>query len=258
MNRLASSSTTEALQCLSLSKSLDSCTVTIRTTEISSTQATLHVSLRLDASNDTELEAVRELSALAAQFIKQRAGSALHHAIVNGSHKSIALLLASGANANHFDNGTPLHLAVTCGRWRVAQLLIDCGADVSFVMPGFGSALHRAVTSASMTRKSTKRMVRLLIRSGVDVDARGAGAENDRTALHCAAVVGNVVALSELIRFGAALDIQTNSGETALSLALKHDKRDVVHLLLAAGANLQLASPHIETAQQRIYGTATN
>ena len=261
MNRVATCSTTDSLRRSPLVSSLDS----TKSTASNERRATLQVVIDANESNEIESASLRDTVELAMPHSEQQtAVSALHHAIVNGSDKSIALLLlANGAaDVNHFHNGTPLHLAVTCGRWRIVRLLIDCGADVSFVMPGFGSPLHRAAmlvpSSNGVSHKTIRRIIRLLIRSRVDIDARGAGVDNDRTALHCAATAGNVVAVSELLRFGANLDIQTNSGETALSLATKHNKRDVVCLLLTAAVNVRRNATVIDNVRQSQARLSTN
>uniref|UniRef100_A0A8C9YK62 Notch homolog, like n=1 Tax=Sander lucioperca TaxID=283035 RepID=A0A8C9YK62_SANLU len=61
-----------------------------------------------------------------------------------------------------------------------------------------------------------------------------------RSALHWACSVNHLSLTRTLIRYGAAVDLQDNKGETALFLSAIHGCYDTARLLLLHGANLEL------------------
>uniref|UniRef100_A0AAQ6IKC3 Uncharacterized protein n=1 Tax=Anabas testudineus TaxID=64144 RepID=A0AAQ6IKC3_ANATE len=61
-----------------------------------------------------------------------------------------------------------------------------------------------------------------------------------RSALHWACSVNHLSLSRTLIRYGAAVDLQDNKGETALFLSALHGCYDTARLLLLHGANLEL------------------
>lgn len=61
-----------------------------------------------------------------------------------------------------------------------------------------------------------------------------------RSALHWACSVNHLSLARTLIRYGAAVDLQDNKGETALFLSALHGCYDTARLLLLHGANLEL------------------
>uniref|UniRef100_A0A3Q3G7A0 Notch receptor, like n=1 Tax=Kryptolebias marmoratus TaxID=37003 RepID=A0A3Q3G7A0_KRYMA len=98
-----------------------------------------------------------------------------------------------------------------------------CGPDGSVV-------LIRAV------RSGLDRVVLELLQAGVPVN----NTDHTRSALHWACSVNHLSLARTLIRYGAAVDLQDNKGETALFLAALHGCYDTARLLLLHGANLEL------------------
>uniref|UniRef100_A0A3Q3E882 Notch receptor, like n=1 Tax=Labrus bergylta TaxID=56723 RepID=A0A3Q3E882_9LABR len=98
-----------------------------------------------------------------------------------------------------------------------------CGPDGSVV-------LIRAV------RSGLDRVVLELLRAGVPVN----NTDHTRSALHWASSVNHLSLTRTLIRYGAAVDLQDNKGETALFLSALHGCYDTARLLLLHGANLEL------------------
>uniref|UniRef100_A0A3B3ZD33 LNR domain-containing protein n=1 Tax=Periophthalmus magnuspinnatus TaxID=409849 RepID=A0A3B3ZD33_9GOBI len=98
-----------------------------------------------------------------------------------------------------------------------------CGPDGSVV-------LIRAV------RSGLDRVVLELLRAGVPVN----NTDHTRSALHWACSVNHLSLARTLIRYGAAVDLQDNKGETALFLSALHGCYDTARLLLLHGANLDL------------------
>uniref|UniRef100_A0A3P9N9M7 Notch receptor, like n=1 Tax=Poecilia reticulata TaxID=8081 RepID=A0A3P9N9M7_POERE len=98
-----------------------------------------------------------------------------------------------------------------------------CGPDGSVV-------LIRAV------RSGLDRVVLELLQAGVPVN----NTDHTRSALHWACSVNHLSLARTLIRYGAAVDLQDNKGETALFLSSLHGCYDTSRLLLLHGANLEL------------------
>jgi len=79
--------------------------------------------------------------------------------------------------------------------------------------------------------------IRLLLARGADVDSRDAAR---RTPLHVAALAGNAEAIQELLRHGAAVNALATRGRTPLYLAAAAGRSAVVELLLQFGADPQI------------------
>lgn len=80
-------------------------------------------------------------------------------------------------------------------------------------------------------------MVTLLIQAKADVNAVN---EDKRSALHLAARSGKTDILNELIKSGAKLNARTSDGRTALHIALWRNNTDVVNKLVEAGADVNI------------------
>ena len=82
-------------------------------------------------------------------------------------------------------------------------------------------------------------IVKTLIEAGADVDFRanvGIHAKG-KTPLYLAAENGATLAVIELLKAGAAVDIATDEGKTPLLIAAAWGKYDCVSLLIYAGAD---------------------
>ncbi|KAH8150760.1 uncharacterized protein LAJ45_04939 [Morchella importuna] len=69
-----------------------------------------------------------------------------------------------------------------------------------------------------------------------------------RTALHLAALHGDIVAATELLRGGAAIDAVDKNGIQALHVAAAGDRAETCELLLAAGADIDCVDRAGDTA----------
>jgi ankyrin repeat protein len=157
----------------------------------------------------------------------------------------------------------PLHFAATV---EVARFLVAHGADLD-ALNKYGATAARSAAYGRRTRRPIARF--LMERSGEadpwlfaaldDVGAllalseRGADILDARrdglnpasgfgeTPLHTAAALANLATVSFLIAQGADVDISSGSqGDRPLHYAAKCNARDVVDVLLAAGANPRL------------------
>jgi len=167
--------------------------------------------------------------------LQNRSGNTPLHAAASAGDAALANLLlhaASSINVTNIFGSTPLHCALAYGTEEVALMLIEKGAVLITSTNGI-TQLHVAVI------REMTNAVSSLIALGADPNARDA---TGRTPLHHAALRGNLVCLSALIKAGANLDIQdSDSGESALHLALYWAPADVATALVSAGANVNLA-----------------
>lgn len=135
------------------------------------------------------------------------------------------LLLTHGAN----DKTGALLIAAAEGHFKVAKLLLSCGADVNY---GFRDGTDRTALSEA-TRAGDSGMVHLLLDHGAD---------GTSAALQAAVRSGDVDVVHTLLSAGADVntppaDIDSKEAPmTALQIAAKTGSADLVRLLLDAGA----------------------
>jgi uncharacterized protein len=67
------------------------------------------------------------------------------------------------------------------------------------------------------------------------------------TDLHDAVTAGDLARVETLVKSGAAIDAKNSSGETALLLAVKHDKTAIAKSLMAAGASINVSAKNNDT-----------
>ncbi len=83
--------------------------------------------------------------------------------------------------------------------------------------------------------------IRLLLKAGVDVNARGV---EDMTPLMLASAGGQVLAVSVLLQCGADPNLRDFYGETALTLALQRKRGEIATLLIRNGAEVNMTVAH--------------
>ncbi|KAH9055793.1 ankyrin repeat-containing domain protein [Lactarius deliciosus] len=159
---------------------------------------------------------------------------------------SVRLLLECGVGINALDNHqeTPLHVACSKGIFKIAQVLIDHGADVSAHNADGQTPLHRV--SQCPPSFTDGRVARLLLDHGVDVNARD---KHEATPLHLAAYKSLFAIAEVLIEHGADADARNADGQTPLHRVVSEysdpyygdsslDVLDVAQLLLEHGVDL--------------------
>ena len=175
-------------------------------------------------------------------------GTPLHWAAWNG-HKEVAeLLIANGADVHAqivaYDWTIPLHYAAHQGHKEIVELFIAEGADVNAKDFGDRTPLHRA---AAFGHKETAE---LLIANGADVHASIAvdGVEEGNTALDYA-VNGQHTETEVLLRkLGGMTGEELTSGMTPLHAAARKGLKEVVELLIANGADVNVKNRVGETS----------
>jgi uncharacterized protein len=229
--------------------------------------------------------------------------TAVHWAVRSDHLDTVRVLLESGADAGAADRYgvTPLYLAAENGNAAVIAALLDAGADVNGVAPIGETVLMTAVRTGALdavallldrgaavdardrefeqtalmlaVREAHPEVVALLIERGADVDARtrvgptpnfvkpckgtGCGSEGvginrgglpDRgrrgaalggmTPLNYAARDGRVEEARLLLAAGADVELAEANGMPPLLMALLNDQLEVARLLLAHGADV--------------------
>lgn len=150
---------------------------------------------------------------------------------------------------------TPLILAAGQGHTAMVKLLLAKGADPNLHSRQGYTALHRAMTVSATTIAGTpgipslgsKDVVVALLNSGADINATG---EGGATPLMDAANYGNVQIVEILLNRGAKIDVRSSEGEnyTALLVAAERGHTQVVRSLLKYKPDLTLRNRRGETA----------
>ncbi|EFO96603.1 CRE-LIN-12 protein [Caenorhabditis remanei] len=187
------------------------------------------------------------------------------------------------------DENTPLMLAVKARRTQLAIYLLLGGANPSIYNKSERSALHEAVvnrdlrmTEILLTDEQTIKdieeldrngmtalmivackegddrlisMAQLLINHGAKIDSDGAARKDSeiyrgRTALHYAALIGNLPMVKFLVDENANKDKQDEEGRTPIMLAAKEGHRDTVAYLIQRGASVEVVDALDHTARQ--------
>jgi ankyrin repeat protein len=134
--------------------------------------------------------------------------TALHWAVRAERIEVVHALLESGADASAADRYgvTPLYLAAENGNAAVIAALLDAGADAEGVAPIGETALMTAV------RTGVVDAVALLLERGAEVDARDR--EFEQTALMLAVREAHPEVVALLLERGADVDARTRAGPT--------------------------------------------
>jgi len=185
----------------------------------------------------------------------------LHYCASHNAVSVAKILLKANAtiDARASNGGTPLHFAAACNAFDMFNLLIDAGADIGAqddtgLLPAHWAAGHDNVriielvfhrypkaleTKDGVTllqvaaENSSGSVIAFLLNAGVDVDQIDLKRE---TALHYAAIQGNIEAATTLLNSGAGINLKRGDGRTALHLAAACNHPKFVELLLGKGA----------------------
>jgi ankyrin repeat protein len=107
------------------------------------------------------------------------------------------------------------------------------GADTEIVDRQKRTAL---LVAAESRENQFQEVIKLLIRSGANVDARDSSEE---TALHWAARAGDIDLVRLLISKKARVSVKNSEGKSALDLACAGNNSNVIELLLKSGATCE-------------------
>jgi ankyrin repeat protein len=157
------------------------------------------------------------------------------------------LLREADINTKDRQGETPLMMAAAFGSPEAVRLLLTHGADARAASSSGVTALHWAAASPAK--------VRLLLEAAVDVNALS---QIGRTPLIVASSAsGSAEAVRLLLAKGAKVNVADDIGITPLSAASIVDDGDVVKLLLASKADVNMRATTGQAATP-LMGAATN
>ncbi|MCJ1428260.1 hypothetical protein MMC29_006169 [Sticta canariensis] len=197
----------------------------------------LHQWILLEASRNGHLQIVRMMLDLGspnnpASTRWPGEESPLRVAAFHNFHEIVQFLLARGADPNWgggcrtADLATPLYDAVRGGHERVAQMLLDHGADIN---AGLRSPLNIAV------RRGNLDMVRFLLERGAELDTEMTESE---VILAAAAYRGHEPMVRLLVNFGASVHESDDEPNRAMLDAIRAGHDHVVKTLVELGASI--------------------
>ncbi|XP_058452041.1 L-asparaginase-like [Malaya genurostris] len=164
---------------------------------------------------------------LSAENYDRRA--ALHVACCEGNFEVVQFLLQNGAAIHIRDryDRTPLMDAILNDHHQIIRLLIKCGAHLTGSIRAIGDSLCNAAARNLMTRLESYRI------AGADMSQEDS---SGRTALHVAAMYGNMEIVKYLIQNYAEIDVVDYLGLTPLDYAIKLKNQKVIDFLLSKSA----------------------
>lgn len=160
----------------------------------------------------------------------------LEHA-AQGNLEAYVYCLEQGIQSSSADkfNRSLLHFAVQNTKdTRIAEYLLDNGADPNFRAEGLSGMTALALTMISGSPQSQAYYVNLLLQHGADTAQRS---RNDNTTpLMVAAYSCSEEVVRSLLRFGSEVNALDNNGKTALHYAAQSGVSETVRILLEVGA----------------------
>jgi len=143
-------------------------------------------------------------------------------------------------NARDDDDGSPLSTAVLFDKPKMAQVLIEHGADVN-ARGITGPFLHMALVF------ERKRIFDLMLENGADVNAPG----DLGTILHVAVLKHDLQAMGKLLDRGADVNARNSEGNTPLHLVASIEDQDkaieIMGFLVQRGASIDTRNTVGET-----------
>jgi ankyrin repeat protein len=165
-------------------------------------------------------------------LVSRGATLTLFEACAAGEYERVERLLEEdphGVNSFSPDGWTPLHLAAFFGHSKIAEYLLNHGADARARSKNSNgnTPLHAALAG------NHKFAAGVLMGSGADVNAVDAAGWQP---LHIAAANNNLDAMRTLIAEGADVHAANGDGKTPLSLTQEKNQREAAALLRRHGA----------------------
>lgn len=169
---------------------------------------------------------------------------------------ALKAILNAGGDLESLDLGQELGNAAFFGHWKVADFLIEHGADVNWHVPETGETpLHSALCKAG--RPQYLYVLKVLVENGANVNARTipgretGGFMRDvrtkgETPLHRAAAYGDEAMISYLLENGAEKEARDANGDSPLTWASEHLRPGAILQLLAFPPH-NISDAHVTT-----------
>jgi len=196
------------------------------------------IKLLLDKGKSVNLTSTQATTPLGARLNKtNKSGlSPLMMAAYNGKLEAVRCLVERGADINLYSdtNKSALLFAVEGVQLDTVRFLLKNAADINDNnVPWDMRPLVHAILTQNVT------VVNLLIENGADLNLCAADGRS-RSALHAAALVGNVEIAECLIAADADLNCRDFNGFTSLAIAIIINKTKLALLLMQKGADVNI------------------
>ena len=165
----------------------------------------------------------------------------------------VLLLLKHGAELNRRDkdmNETPLHLAIRWNRFKLAEILLEHGADAIAENKEGQTPLHMLSERDIYSRDDVQNLVLMLLRHGAEVNSRD---KNNEIPLHWA-IRRNQLKLAEiLLEHDADVDAKNDKSQALLHILSESDIKNegavpnLALLLLRHGADVNSRDQNNQT-----------
>lgn len=175
--------------------------------------------------------------------------AAIDRAIPNPSARRAALHAECLSHDGAPPGTTPLHLASERGHVEAAALLLEEAGVSPDLVDG-----HERTALDVATDAENGEMVAALVAGGADVNANGNGHFN--TPLHRAAANSSLAMCEALLRVGAAVAAENESGMTPLHVASANGHGRIITALAAAGADVRARDMGLQEPMVFAYGSA--
>ncbi|XP_053596740.1 ankyrin-1-like [Microplitis demolitor] len=179
----------------------------------------------------------------------KKLGSVIGIAVDQSNYELYELLLKAGADIRKSTNMTLLHRAVGVNNYRIADDLIERGADVN-VIKRFETSKYRGCSPLRLQisiMNENKEIASLLLEKQAKVHDKkfvetplGIACECDETLLYHAVSSGHIKIVELLLENGAKVNAINDSGETALIAAVLGNNLELMKILINAGAQVNL------------------
>jgi len=141
----------------------------------------------------------------------------------NPSYDEVAYGAITDQDRADWYDWTPLHFAAQAGQMDIVEYLITNGADVNAENIKGEAPLQFAADNGH------KEIVELLIANGAEISS-----------IHTAVRIGDLTKVKAFLEKGADVNSKDASGQTALHIAALAGHKEIVELLLANGADVDI------------------